>query len=467
MKARTISTLTGALGACLLLATGARADTRCVSPSGFAPAGEVCLRTVQAAVDAATPGTLIQVFPGVYYEDVIVPSGKDGIQIVGQGRDAVVVDPSPFADRGITDTSSVGFDVRSAGVQLRTLTIRNGFLGVRLQGAEAVVDGLRITGADSGITVTEAAPDAQILSNEIVATASTGIAISGTFSRGMVVRSNVILGVGTGIRTAQAQADQIVGNRIERTRGPAIEILAGQDTAVRTNTIRQAAGSAIHVIGERPAVERNQIAGAGSGVVVQCVSAGPPDTTTPCTVAENTVADTAEHGLSVAASASGPVVRANRLTRTGRGLRLEGSGLTAVQNQVSDVGRDLDGHCFEVVGSAHRLIGNVAARCSNAGFYVNGGGVRLEQNQALGTFENGFTVDGRAGPGATFADTVLLGNLARADAAQGIAIINGARNTVVTGNTATDNRTDFCDEGFGTRLANNTFGTIGPCAVLH
>jgi len=37
--------------------------------------------TIQAAVDAASPGDDIVVYPGVYREVVLIPAGKDGIDL--------------------------------------------------------------------------------------------------------------------------------------------------------------------------------------------------------------------------------------------------------------------------------------------------------------------------------------------------------------------------------------------------
>jgi hypothetical protein len=38
-------------------------------------------------------------------------------------------------------------------------------------------------------------------------------------------------------------------------------------------------------------------------------------------------------------------------------------------------------------------------------------------------------------------------------------VIEGADDTVVSGNTAIGNRRDFCDDGTGTSVTGNTFGT--------
>ena len=105
------------------------AATLCVDPTGAAG----CRTTIQAAVDAAGGGDLILVAPGVYFESVVVPSGKDGLRIVGTRRDTTIVDASPYSDRGITGDDPA-FLVQSSSVVLRALTVRNGSTGVQIEG---------------------------------------------------------------------------------------------------------------------------------------------------------------------------------------------------------------------------------------------------------------------------------------------------------------------------------------------
>ena len=187
---------------------------------------------------------------------------------------------------------------------------------------------------------------------------------------------------------------------------------------------------------------------------------------THASAADNTVNGTSDYGFIGRATGPGLVVRNNRLAQTALGMNLTGPIALVERNHVEDVGRDLDGHCIEAFGAVDRIARNTALRCSNAGVYLNGVS-SIEENRIAETAENGVTVDGDPGGGNVVEGVRVLRNSSRDNAAQGIAVINGAAGTQVNGNVALGNRTDFCDEGVGTVISGNTFGTAGACAVLH
>jgi hypothetical protein len=84
--------------------------------------------TIQAAVDAAEPGGLVLVAPGVYRESVRVTT--PGIVVRGLDRDETVVDGELRRDNG--------FDVRADGVAIENITARrfvhNGFVWTGVRG---------------------------------------------------------------------------------------------------------------------------------------------------------------------------------------------------------------------------------------------------------------------------------------------------------------------------------------------
>ena len=80
--------------------------------------------TIQSAVNAADPGDRIKVCPGVYVEEVVIPAGKDGIQLFSQGHlQAVIKAPPVFVDpaqsivtiRGAQDVKLGHFTITGPG----------------------------------------------------------------------------------------------------------------------------------------------------------------------------------------------------------------------------------------------------------------------------------------------------------------------------------------------------------------
>ncbi|HEX6739387.1 MAG TPA: hypothetical protein VF310_14010 [Vicinamibacteria bacterium] len=342
----------------------------CVSPSGGTPAGEFCRTTIQAAVNVARPGTLIRVLPGVYVEAVVVPPRKDGIQIVGTGPDATLVD-------GAGGTAAI--TVRSADVEIRDLGVRNAIIGVSLQAPHGTVSGLK-SGAGIGVGIAGTGSESaahQILSNDVQ-----GIAV---FGPDLLVRDNRVRGE----LTVSGERGSAIGNQVEGGRLNVFGTVFGETVTVRANRVHGAPDVGIQVLARNPVVEGNVVSQARSGLNVGCLIRvfEDPDACLQGSISDNIVTDTITDGLIVLASSPGLPVRRNRVERAGRGVVLVGRGLLAQGN---------------------RALGNLGA---------------------------------------------------------GIAVLGGSVDTVVTGNIALANHPDFCDDGVGTVLSNNTFGTVGPCFV--
>ncbi len=441
----------GVIAAAHALASAAMGAVLCVDP-----AGGPCQTTIQGAVDRAAPGDTIQVSAGLYFEAVVVPEGKDGLAILGSGRGATIVDSSPYFDRGVDGGLQVGFLVYSANFAVRNMTIRNGQQGVNLQAPGGVVAGLEILSHSfAGVAATQAATSTRVLANDIRG----GFIGILTYAPDVVIRGNVLQGMSEAIAMITGHRGRVVSNRVVWSRIQGIRSEQGDDVVIRDNDIRNVPGVAMELSGRHPTVERNRIRATHTGMRVLFQLEGG-------SISRNTIVDALDYGMFITSAQGDLVVRGNELTRTGLGLSLNGTGITATLNRVTDVGADLDGYCFEVFGAANVVRHNTARRCSSSGIYVNGSTMTVDENLVSETFGNGVTVDGFAGENAEpFAGTVVSGNLARADAAQGIAIINDARDTRVVGNTARENRTDFCDEGVGTVVTNNRFGTrVRPAA---
>jgi parallel beta helix pectate lyase-like protein len=73
--------------------------------------------TIQAAVDAANPGDLVRIAPGIYHEQVVVPDTKHDLVLRGTDRNRVVLD-------GDDGHRYDGIAVHADGVAVENLTVR-------------------------------------------------------------------------------------------------------------------------------------------------------------------------------------------------------------------------------------------------------------------------------------------------------------------------------------------------------
>lgn len=109
------------LGAAGLIGAGVSgvADAGCVNPAGTGG----CYNTIGAAVAAAGAGETITVAPGVYHEDVTIPSA---LSLVGSGSQRTVIDASGLANGihvdglenpGLSHVNVTGLAVKNANFQ--------------------------------------------------------------------------------------------------------------------------------------------------------------------------------------------------------------------------------------------------------------------------------------------------------------------------------------------------------------
>jgi hypothetical protein len=165
--------------------------------------------TIQAGIDAASPGDLVYVTgPRVYFEDAKILPKKNGIWLVGQDVNSVVIDgkfartmPFRLTLMGCSNVTIYGFTIRSSaedGAQICVNGSGNTITDNLI--ANGSSDGIRVTGSNSIIT------DNVIQANRI------GInIISG---QGNLVNNNTIVSNTVGLQCRQNASNSLIyGNR--------------------------------------------------------------------------------------------------------------------------------------------------------------------------------------------------------------------------------------------------------------
>lgn len=431
-----------------LLASPAEAITRCVRPAPYPG----CFPSIQAAVDESVPGDIINLAAGVYFENVVIPAGKDGLTIAGVGKLSTTIDPDfPLSGNALT--------VGSNGVKIRNLGIRNGQAhGIALNGVSGVlIQGLRIVGLrgalSSGI-FGFGNNGLQVVSNEIRAVGGAGINIGGM---NVVVRGNTVAQAPRGILVDGAGA-RVASNSVIGVQDGGIQV--GSDGGfVSANTVELVDTDGLGVWGQNLTIQGNHLINAGE-VQIQCApgcSGG--------VVSANTSLGSNDFAFSIWADGPGFVFRGNKVSWA-NGPAFALSVVEATTNAATDTGVFGNGDgpdCFRI-GEQTTLSRNTATRCGGSGFRVTGTSATLSGNTATQAGVNGFTVSSAFAAGNT-----LTGNKALSSNGAGFAVVD-AVGTTLTGNTASKNRYGFCDEGTSTALGPNNFGvppTSDVCDVVQ
>jgi len=379
---------------------------------------KVCLNEDVAAHIFAPDVQLVGLtFLGGVSHGVLVEPGQDNARLV----DVKVIHPNGEGVRAIG----------SDGTTLINVEVTGALGGVNLEGTGLVTDRLTIEGSDGpGVVV---AGDNVVMSKTKI--------------------SRVVNGQGIFVTGDSTVVDGAIVEDVDST---AIEIV-GNDAVVVGNKM-QSVGGGVSVTGDSPWVSNNRVsnvAAGNPGVEVACA------TCTGGVVDKNRVEDTVGEsaGFVIAGAGAGLRVEKNRAKNIADiGFDLRGSsGLQVLNNRADRVGVASES-CFQVDGPNHVIERNSATKCAGNGFVLGtGSGVALERNTASKTGGDGFEVS----EGSTSA--VLTRNRAQANRLYGFEVADGspaASGTTLDSNTAKKNSLgDLCEEGFGTVLVDNKFGT--------
>jgi Right handed beta helix region len=292
--------------------------------------------TIQAAVDAAVDGDVIEVSAGRYVETVVI-EGFTGLVVRGQGR--VVIHGNGAAALTLLDCTDCVVD--KIGVEGGPGS------GIRLQFSErctvsrcrvedVAVDGVRLE-ACLGIVVDKciirdvgmdaisfAVGDVQptdgcsLTSNKCLSPGNDGMCISGS---GNLVEGNLVheaASDGLGTDPFSYSADNVfLGNRVIKAGGVGVYI-TGAGNQVRDNRVIQSAGHAVQLAtGSNHVVEGNLLIKAGHSAILVAIGVAGAH------VLDNQAPKAGENGIEVLGS--GASVEGNTITgATGDGLRIVG-----------------------------------------------------------------------------------------------------------------------------------------------
>jgi hypothetical protein len=441
-----------AVAALVVSLSGLPAYGACVNPDN---AG--CLSTIQAGVNAAAVGEVVQVASGLYNEEVTIAT--QGLILRGRG---VVIDPSGQAPpaHGITISAN---DVVIEGIAIRNgddngiqVTAAGGvqLLGVDVQSADDLC--VSLTGATPNVSIesshfrscgdeavaSEDSSGLQLLGNSFEG--ADGVDVTGDGIR--AERNTFTRGGGLAIDGADAV---VTGNRFTHC-SSGIEIV-GSDPSVTRNSLTNTGGTAIDVEGDDLVVEGNPINGAtGTGIHVFCdASCGS------ARVFRNRVTAIGGAGIDADSSDNGLRVEANQVSQVrGNGLNLDTLGASVLKNRVTGAG-GAGGECLDVAGDSNTLTGNSLAGCGGDGIKVDGDNNAVEANRVSGTGDDGIDI-----VNAGLSNDVVR-NQARGATDNGIEISVDATSTVVVDNQASGLHADFCDGGTNTDTPDTPDETSG------
>jgi parallel beta-helix repeat protein len=390
----------------------------------------------------------VTVYPGLYFERVTIPAGKDGLVLKGTtlaNRSQTILDPD-------APNSGTGLLIQSNDVRVKLLKIRGGDGdAVFIEGEGVLISDMEIVSPESdGVGIAATGLRTRLLRNLIRGVGEEGV---NSAANEVVLQANIIGPCDNGCVSLSGDDVLAVNNQIRQSEDGDCLAVTGARANVRGNTLQYCDGEGISVFGENPSVVSNRISGAG-GIEIDCTS---------CTdglVQFNTVDGVAddEGGLDIYADAAGLVVANNTvLHMADEGATISGIGVVYRQNTTRDNGGDNYEPGVSVYGSGHSILNNKSIGNTEHGFYVDlaSDGCTITGNLASDNMGDGFEINGT--------NNVATSNRAFDNAGEGFQL-GGGTNTL-TGNTAQRNRVDYCETGPGNTVSGNTFPTTGPCQI--
>ncbi|MEM7113030.1 MAG: right-handed parallel beta-helix repeat-containing protein [Chloroflexota bacterium] len=400
--------------------------------------------TIQAAVDAASPGDVVRVEGGGDDYEEFVRIDKENLRLEGSGQPA------------ITSMSDNIVEIHADGVRIKDFEIYDGLIGVALFDVSDVeVEDNEIHSLD-GVGVHIQGDNNLIEDNHIHRSVTNGIFVAPGSSNNRItdnrIEDNGLTRTGkegTAVYVTDSDNNQIDDNDIVNNQAPdsaAVYLEFSDENRVESNTIsgnvngvfvddalrnvvrrnkvRDNTGDyGIHAnhladttLIERNDVERQGTAGVGIGISVAGIEA---------IVSKNTVEESESHGIFV----DGPdnMIKQNKSRRNGGdGIHVIGGEENVIERNRTD---ENDGHGIHGKGDGNlytrnradenegvglqiesddsEVSKNKARRNGSFGFVIGGNGSVIDDNEARDNGDDGFYSDGRLNE---FTDNTSRGN---------------------------------------------------------
>lgn len=446
-----------ALGASLLVAGSVSAT--CVNPEG----SNGCYSSIQAAVDAATAGEVIQIADGVYKETVLIPVSKEGITLRGTKRP---MGPRDGATIDAGDADVFALTVAARGVRIEKLAIINGNNdGIHIgcddgpcldippggtTGSLAVIKNVYVNGSGDDCIDVEAddvvLQDAEVFNcgDKAISWDGVNADISHVDLRGCTDECMDIDSSGARIRHNRVRNAHLDGSSSNPSDSSCIKV-DGDDVVIEMNWMAGCGQHGIEFDGNGVIISKNRITGAlGDGIFVEGEG---------ILVEQNHISSVNDDGISLDPGVNA-ILRGNVVdSADDEGIIVFGDDVLVERNTVNGIG----GRGIETDGFRNQIVGN---RINATGVYgIAGGGADLliADNEITGARSDGMNVDadrpvitGNSVSGSLFegievdcldcsggelSDNIIDGTVA--DFAECVVVdTNGSAGFVVSGNTA-------------------------------